>query len=364
MVMLLVCAGRGLSRQDLADRIFYGMVWATIALCVLEATSFCIDGCCFPGSRELNIALNTLLYSINIVFVFLWTVYVDYRVFGDIDRIKQRACWLALPSAAVLALIVVNLFVPLIFSVSQENVYARGPLVMVPYGVSLLYLAYSMALVYRDRKHDRSFMFLPSVIFILPLLAGCLVQMAFYGLSVTWAALSISMISVYLNVQNKLTSIDPLSGAFNRQYLYSYINRQIKRGHALGGVMIDMDRFKQINDSFGHLMGDQAIVAMGKIMQSCMQPGDVVSRYGGDEFIVVGLLPEDGEPVDFAARIDAEVDRFNRTTAMPFRLSCSYGSAVLNPETDSLDDFLRNMDASMYRNKRANARKYSDRRHR
>ena len=238
-LMLLVCSRRNIRRGDPAERIFGWMMWLTAALCAMEMLSFIIDGKQFFGARPLIYAVNSLLYSVNVMFVYLWVQYIDYKLFEDTSRLKKRNILLAAPGLAVLIMVLVNLFTPVIFTVSPDNVYSRTPLTIFTFAVSFFYLAYSELVIYTNRNNAQRYLFLPSVIFILPILVCSVIQMLFYGISIIWAALSISVVSVYINVQCGFSSVDSLSGVYTRQYLDDYLQRITgeRRDTSLAGLM-------------------------------------------------------------------------------------------------------------------------------
>jgi two-component system, cell cycle response regulator len=88
-----------------------------------------------------------------------------------------------------------------------------------------------------------------------------------------------------------LATKDPTTGVFLRGHAMQQFHQQLKRSHRSGAplsaLMIDVDRFKQVNDTHGHVAGDSALKAVGQLLQSCVRETDFVARYGGDEFIAV-----------------------------------------------------------------------------
>lgn len=99
---------------------------------------------------------------------------------------------------------------------------------------------------------------------------------------------------------------DPLTGVFNRRLLARVLPREARRGerygHPVAFLMLDIDRFKAINDTYGHRVGDETLCLVARTLSRVVRETDLVVRYGGDEFLVV--MPEtDGEAVAVADRI-------------------------------------------------------------
>ena len=84
---------------------------------------------------------------------------------------------------------------------------------------------------------------------------------------------------------------DPLTGLYNRRFLEETLGRELgqarRNNEPLSVVMIDIDRFKSVNDTYGHNVGDLFLIALGDMLEHKMREGDVACRYGGEEFIVV-----------------------------------------------------------------------------
>lgn len=365
MIMLLIHARNTLRPNAPAERIFRAMCRAALTLCVLESLSFCLDGRTFPHARGILTLLSVLLYIINIAAVFSWTLYVDYKLFEDSQRIRRRGRVLILPALAVLVMAAANLFTPVFFQITAANRYARTRLAFLPFLVSFSYLVYAEILIYTNRNNTRRYLFFPSILFLVTLIAASILQALFYGVSLMWVALAISLVSVYINVQCEFSSVDALSGVYTRQYLDSHL-RQITAARtadgSVAGVMIDLDRFKSINDTFGHLAGDQAIQAAGRILRGASSRTDLVARYGGDEFVILTDIHGPGDTDALIRRITDGFRRFNESGGAPYHLSFSVGTSVFSPSRETTDDFLKAMDMAMYENKKIRSKDLPERR--
>lgn len=157
----------------------------------------------------------------------------------------------------------------------------------------------------------------------------------------------------------RLTWIDALTAAYNRRYLDQALAAEIERAeryaHPLGLVMFDLDDFKEINDRFGHEVGDRVLIAFADLLRQAVRGIDTVIRYGGDEFLV--MMPETaGEGVALAAqRIrDAVEAALNASEEVPggWPLRISVGYAVRLPG-DEAGERLREADRAMYADKHA-----------
>lgn len=156
----------------------------------------------------------------------------------------------------------------------------------------------------------------------------------------------------------RLATIDELTGAVNRFRFMEMGKQEMERANRynrpISLMFVDIDHFKQINDTFGHKAGDQTLTWFAGLVRKELRNSDVLGRLGGDEFAV--LLPETGlsEAVQVAERIRATLEEQKLPVGENERvaLTISAGVASRDKAADSLDDLLKKADAALYRAKR------------
>ncbi len=157
---------------------------------------------------------------------------------------------------------------------------------------------------------------------------------------------------------------DPLTHLPNRALFVDLLGRAVARAkrnedYFFAVLFLDLDRFKIINDSLGHMVGDQLLINLSRRLETCLRPGDTVARLGGDEFtILLDDVHELAEATCVASRIQEKL-------GVPFNLSgheifttASIGIALSNMLYDRPDDLLRDADTAMYRAKAMGKARY------
>jgi|GEM_PF-2335002 len=156
----------------------------------------------------------------------------------------------------------------------------------------------------------------------------------------------------------ELSEHDPLSGLLNRRAMTPRIESECARrgryGRTLAVVLFDVDRFKLINDRYGHAKGDAVISGIGKAIAASCRTVDIAARIGGDEFLIgMPETDEEGARV-LARRLGEKVAVLGEELGLEDKLTLSIGLAVAPPDAVScIDDILQQADASMYKVKRA-----------
>jgi diguanylate cyclase len=144
---------------------------------------------------------------------------------------------------------------------------------------------------------------------------------------------------------------DPLTGLPNRREFLDQLSRELARSPRCVIFFCDLDEFKNINDSLGHEAGDALLVEVGRRLRRCVRHDDVVSRFGGDEFLI---LLRDYTPADISAVRDRIADALSRSIRLrdqSVTIGASIGIAIETDETDA-DRLIRRADRAMYEAKR------------
>ena len=152
---------------------------------------------------------------------------------------------------------------------------------------------------------------------------------------------------------------DPLTGLPNRRYLDEYLEAELGRIRRYGGqcalTLVDVDNFKNYNDTLGHLAGDDVLRALGEVLQNHLRVSDVAARYGGEEFAVMMVNIDRGEAVEAAERLRRVIERhaFAREEIQPTgNLTVSLGVAGCPADGDTAEALMRAADEALYRAKR------------
>ena len=150
---------------------------------------------------------------------------------------------------------------------------------------------------------------------------------------------------------------DPLTGLFNRRYMIETFERELARaqrhGDSLGVIMMDLDKFKNFNDTFGHDMGDRLLTAFGDFIRDIIRKEDVACRWGGEEFVLILPGASLNAGLARAEEIRSRAKELQIPTGTPHRpVTLSLGVAVYPEHGSTTDELLKAADTALYRAKR------------
>ena len=162
----------------------------------------------------------------------------------------------------------------------------------------------------------------------------------------------------------RISSLDELTGAYSRRYAIEVGEAELRRarrsGEPVSIAVMDLDKFKRINDRHGHQAGDMVLSELARACKASLRGNDTVARYGGDEFMLVFPRADRESAKVLAQRILRAVSRLRlKHGDVALRPRVSIGTATSGAGVRTLDDLLSQADAALYRAKRSGGRRFA-----
>ena len=355
LVMLYAIAHQSLTNvnQQMNRVLFRTLVYGVMTQLTLDVLWLLVEGRQFPGAIMANRIINALYLSGGVILGCIWYLYVLETLGYTITRRLQTI--VMLPGLFFLILNIVSVWTGWVFTVSPENVYAHGPLFWLQmigaYGMLAIPLVHLVIrLIRRVTPPPRDVLFNLLSFYFIPIV-GAIVSLFYTGMPGTWTCAAVSLVLLYINDQDREIIRDGLTGLNNRKTLDGVFPEYAKTGEPLYLFMMDLDRFKQINDTYGHPVGDQALVDAASIRSASMvgRKGLLV-RYGGDEFLIMSFFEDDASADRFKKAILQRFDDYRREHNPPYWFAMSIGYTRYVPG-QSLESLIEQADNALYQEK-------------
>lgn len=252
-----------------------------------------------------------------------------------------------------------------VFWFSSDNHFHRGPLGYVSQVVTILYLVEAAVLMILSKVINKKIN-ISLIIIIMAYVAFAIIFESVFGLrslGISAGVFSIIffMFSLQANHLNEtsaklkeLSEVDSLSKLTNRYAGELLINEAIDKKEKGVFIILDIDKFKHINDTYGHTFGDEAIIDLSKILKDSFNSDDVIMRLGGDEFAIFSTHYNSYEEIkDVVNKLFEKVNSIELACDTNYRMSISLGLACYDGGNDSTFDTLyKNADIKLYEAKK------------
>lgn len=351
LTILMISSSLVRQRRTPSDRVFTVMCVLTALSCIADMFAFMVDKQNYVGAYTTAMFLNTFTYAANIIISALWMLYVDLRLYNSIPHMLRTLKRAFLPGAVGLIGLLVNLKWSFVFYLDSGNEYHRMPAATFYFFLTYFYLISSVFIRRSHRKRMGSTRFVPVWLFLTPIVCCTTAQYLVYGISLAWCSVAIGLVSMYMGLQNEMAYLDPLTSLFNRNYLNHVIKHYCYVQTEVFGIMLDLDHFKSINDTYGHDEGDHALIEASNILAGSAQGKAIPIRFAGDEFMILIPSGTEEELEQIIAHIRSEEAKRNQSSKKPYKILFSLGTAKL-PAGGSIEQFLKEMDNQMYEQKK------------
>lgn len=331
------------------------ILFLTMIGVILEPITWIVDQQVGTFYFIFGYVTNSLLFLSGTVLVGLWASYWDYKINGSKKRIVERLYFLY-PAILQALLLIYNLFVPAFFEIIPgTNLYVRKSFYLLLYVINYGLLVYVIIYAAIHFKRINKRIMLAFIAFMSLPIINSVVQLFAPGVFITWPSLSLSVLVVYLFLETTTGNIDDLTRLYTRRLLELHLTSLIEDKKSFHAIMIDLDRFKDINDYYGHVVGDRVLAKFASILTACKPSEDAfISRLGGDEFFIIHQddhlnLEDLIQNIHHHMRNDAFMTQFSF-------LDFSLG-AIQFEEHMTMDDVLNISDRHMYEQKKTHKQK-------
>jgi len=254
---------------------------------IIEPLTWITDGLNVWGGFYWSYLSNFFLVLLGTSMAGIWVSYVDYKIFEQKSRLRERFYYMH-GLILVAVLLIINAFTPVFFEISKETFgYRSGPFKWVNHLTIYLVYSFSLVLIIRHRKRINSSLIVMVVLFLFIPLFGSIIHTIYSRLFFGWSTIAITITMAYFLLETTSSGRDYLTKLYNRQSFEEYTSQLVDREAKFSVFMIDLDGFKEINDTYGHAIGDVVLIEFSNILMKVFGSFGIVARLGGDEFIIV-----------------------------------------------------------------------------
>lgn len=355
LIVIAINENQQFNRHLTRERLFLIMVYTNIILCLSDAIAWSLENTQGAFYYLLNQVFTSVSFIAMPILTYTWFLYVIFTIYRDDVKLERYEKLMKPIIFLGSVVIILNTFTHYLFFLDENNCYHRGPLFYPYVLICFSVLVFTFVMIVFNRKKIRPDHFVPMVFFVVPTIITSLLAILLYGIALSWVGTTLAIFIIYLFIQSQRLGTDYLTNLNNRRQLNEYLTyhmRGRRNNEKFGIIMMDINQFKQINDSLGHAAGDEVLIALAKILKASFRSGEFISRYGGDEFIVV-MSASCLEDVSSAVkRFQSSIDQFNKTNIKSWKLSVSIGYDLYDPALGlSFDVVLNHVDSLMYREK-------------
>lgn len=290
--------------------------------------------------------IRILKYCNIVVSAFAWFEYISYKIENVILNTKKKF-------VTGLCLNILSFILIFVVCLNNDMSLNNNLTIMLGFVINILPFLWIMGAVincfyvlFNSAKSNYKKMLLLSLYTIVLLLSGG-IQIVFPQIPILCFLSALVMIVMYTIDLQGLIYTDPLTNLNNRNNLLYYYEESLKSAEDVALIMIDVDKFKHINDKFGHLIGDKALISMGKALNkiSAAIKSSFAARYGGDEFVIILRTNKTEDVEHFMGLVNKEVGLIKLKKDYPISISYGY---TFKKKDDSLESLIRRADKELY----------------
>lgn len=328
LILFILTAG---NFERKINRLFLGAAICILLLIVEELLEEYFAAASEPS--VIRSILSAIGYTLRPISVYFLAMVINRNS-------KKNIFWISIPM--VINAIIVFSSIPLktVFFYTDANEFVRGPLWFVPFVVAAFYVILLLMFTVQEcKKSDRTeAITILAIVFIS--VVSTIMESVFGFSAIQSASSGISITFYYLFFHTNQNNKDTLTGAFIRRRFY--LDAKNYSSTLTAVISLDLNDLKTLNDKYGHMQGDKALVTMTNIVRKCITNKSVLYRTGGDEFMILCHKMSEQKVQELIEQIQSEMEKT--------KYSCAIGYALYSNQK-GLDLVCQFADAAMYKNK-------------
>lgn len=263
----------------------------------------------------------------------------------------KKAFLVSLPVIILIILCLFNYQNHIMFTILNDGTYIRGIgyvyQVIVAFGYIIVAAILSLNHANKAKNEKSRKRSLTMFNFMIPPTIATVLQLLIPNMSILFIGTVLALLNLFISLQGQLVLNDPLTGLNNRSLLDQKIEKRMNSVDDDSDfylLLFDADKFKNINDTFGHLEGDRALIIIADTLRKNCSPGDFICRYGGDEFIMLHKCKKNEDCSILIEKINKMLDSHD----LPYSLHVSVGICKYHDGIDSWSKMVKEADESLY----------------
>lgn len=336
---------------------FVSMICLEIAIMVCEAGWIVFEGRNTEYTTPLIYICNILYYILLICLSIVWLYYSERSQKNKLCKNKLLFVTACLPLLLQIPLYISTPFTGIVFKVENYKLVYSEFFYYFP-AILFIYLFVSsfkaLILAFKKENLVSKNIYLSLSKFVITPFLGAVLQFRVVFIPGISLGIMICILLFFIDNVQELISIDPLTQVNNRTHLFRYLQSNMTKSdeHNFYIIMMDINDFKSINDTYGHIEGDHALVAVAKTLKNIAAKHNAfISRYGGDEFLIAVKLNVSDSIDVFCLELKSALEEDNTRRGRDFNISLSMGHAKYEPHIKNVASFIKLADMALYENK-------------
>ncbi len=293
-----VLCSRGIIKDDFLNRMFRLLLLTDFFLAVIDAATYARKYHEFPGAYPLALMLQTILELVLNFLIFLWILYVNYKIYHSRDSIKRNLTKFLIPIFVLMGTDVINVFTGILFYYDDHVMYHTTWLAIPYYVIRYFYFFSCVIQITHHKRHYNDLKFFEIWAFIIPVLAGGLIT-NLTPYSIMALGFAVALFNVYAGIINEQSFMDTRTGFFNRYYL-KYLKNDV-----------DDESFAPKSGMICRLEDPEDMTAFSELLSPLLPKKCEVVRFDEETVIMLAEISKKAAMQMMSEDVEAAVEKYN-----------------------------------------------------